>query len=218
MEATTTTTATTTSSTLNIKSEDLNEAIRKAAQEHLLKRRQTPAPITTAPGLVSQSMKSELERALDARLRRSSMIAAVSGESTPTSTTTSTPAVKDLPPPPSPHSLHRLTNASPSASSSSSSSSIPPPPPPPIPCDLFNSTASSSSTPSPSTATAATTATVVSKTHVVATAVRCTPTTSTPSHNIGGGVRSIVNSMHSMATATDPRLSSDFSALIGTNF
>lgn len=190
--------------TLNIKSEDLNEAIRKAANEHLLKRQTLSKPqatITTTTNISTsnqqqQSIKSELERALDARLKRSSMITAATDQQPPSASLSATSLISssqkhDLPPPPSPLSLHRL-----------SKTQCGPPPPPPMPSDLFKQTGLNQ--PVPPVVTKSKSSFLVSQQIDKSNNVDTTTTTN---------VRTIAN--HMQISSTDPRLSSDFSALIG---
>lgn len=189
--------------TLNIKSEDLNEAIRKAAAEHILKR-QTLSSTSGQSSMTNpqQCIKSELERALDARLRRSSMISASNNDQSSIQLNTMATAQKnDLPPPPSPHSLHRLT--SPDTSSISGGQ---PPPPPPLPSDLFKSVPNSN--------------TNKQKPNLANSLKPSVHTYAQQSYGLNNvdvlantSVRSIVNNIQ--ISSSDPRLSSDFSALIG---
>lgn len=199
------------SSTLNIKSEDLNEAIRKAAAEHLLKRQSAPKIVIPQQSM----MKSELERALDARLRRASM-PVPSNHNNPVSSANEpqhpTPAQiinkLELPPPPSPHSLHRL------ASTTTTTNGIIPPPPP-LPGDLFSATTTKTST-QPIGGSGIVTVVQHAAAEKPKLAVQQQHHHNhTPNANVQQpSVRSIVNSMHNQIA--DPRLSSDFGALIGT--
>lgn len=213
-------------STINIKSEDLNEAIRKAANEQIFNRSQVQSKALAhaeqnAPQRPS-SIKSELERALDARLRRSSMITSTNNEqqaSLEQTNKTTSNQKNDLPPPPSPHSLHRLTTPV----TNSICSGQPPPPPPPLPSNLFK----------PATTTTTTGATIITnkspaakpavpftfKPHVTTNSDQQQSPVGSNSNRevlINASVRSIVSSMQ--ISNSDPRLSSDFSALIGNSF
>ncbi|CAF0767841.1 unnamed protein product [Brachionus calyciflorus] len=100
----------------------LNEAIRKAAMEHQQKRLNDP---TKTPGSIihrTPHVKNELERALENRLKRLSVLQ----DETPT---TENP-INSFPPPPSPSALHKLNE---NQNNLERVCSPPPPPPPPLP-------------------------------------------------------------------------------------